>query len=67
MYFKTLVLSVRYCVYGEKRAKRLVMPSRRLQAKGEMSALQMGKYTKIVREVYQSFALMMKMLLGNKK
>ena len=38
----------------EKRAKQLVMPSRRLQAKGEMSALQMGKYTKIMREVYQS-------------
>ena len=37
----------------EKRAKQLVMPSRRLQAKGEMSA-QMGKYTKIMREVYQS-------------
>ena len=38
----------------KKRAKHLVMPSRRLHAKGEMSALQMGKYTKIMREVYQS-------------
>ena len=54
MYFTSLVLSVRYCVYGKKGLKRLVMPSRRLQAKGEMSALQMGKYTKIMREVYQS-------------
>ena len=54
VYFTSLGFNISKVQYLRKKKGKTVMPSRRLQAEGKMSALQIGKYTKIMQKIYQS-------------